>query len=275
MLSVLRLTAALLASITILGCAGVLALFVFAPAEVERYTSGTRPIQFYRELEADLLDDYSLVFGVAHNSGNSLPAARAAAAASADVVEIDVVMAGGKLYAGHDSPLPFVGEWLFRGPLLADVWQAAAGVPVTKLDLKETSPAYLERVITFLDTHDDGRPVIVSSRSHDVLITLQNRIPYVVRLLSVPNTATLDRLRTKPGNHYAIDGVTVRHSLLDQDSAAWLRDNGLLMLAWTVNDAPRMNELVRYGVDAITTDNLAILELLGGQERGGVILVRR
>jgi len=36
----------------------------------------------------------------------------------------------------------------------------------------------------------------------------------------------------------------------------------LLILAWTVNDSQRLNELVRLGVDGITTANLAILQAL-------------
>jgi hypothetical protein len=35
-----------------------------------------------------------------------------------------------------------------------------------------------------------------------------------------------------------------------------------------------MNELVKLGVDGITTDNLAIIELLGGQERDETLLSR-
>jgi glycerophosphoryl diester phosphodiesterase len=75
-------------------------------------------------------------------------------------------------------------------------------------------------------------------------------------------------LRSNPDRLSLIDGVTIRHTLLDEDAARWLREQHLIVLAWTVNDLPRTNELVRYGVDAITTDNLAIMELLGGQRRG-------
>jgi len=55
----------------------------------------------------------------------------------------------------------------------------------------------------------------------------------------------------------------------------WLKGEQVYVLAWTVNDLTRVNELVRLGVDAMTTDNLAIMELLGGQRRGERLLVRR
>jgi glycerophosphoryl diester phosphodiesterase len=39
--------------------------------------------------------------------------------------------------------------------------------------------------------------------------------------------------------------------------------NAHLILAWTVNDGQRLSQLVRLGVDGITTANLAILRALG------------
>jgi glycerophosphoryl diester phosphodiesterase len=272
---VIRVAVSTVAAIVIVGCLALLAVILAAEDRVERYTSGTPPVQFYRELDASLLDDYSLVYGVAHNSGNSLSTVRAAVRASADIVEIDVVMTGGKLYAGHDSPLPFIGKWLYRGPQLAEIWNEAAAVPVTKLDLKETSPSYLESVARFLESNDDGRAVAISSRSPEVLMFFEARVPHATRLLSIGDEATFERLRAGGTVLYAIDGVTVRHTLLDEARMSWLKETGMVVLAWTVNDAARMNELVHLGVDAITSDNLAILELLGGQERGGDVFVRR
>jgi glycerophosphoryl diester phosphodiesterase len=43
----------------------------------------------------------------------------------------------------------------------------------------------------------------------------------------------------------------------------WVHQHKLLILAWTVNDSQRLNQLVRLHVDGITTANLAILRALG------------
>jgi glycerophosphoryl diester phosphodiesterase len=69
--------------------------------------------------------------------------------------------------------------------------------------------------------------------------------------------------------------VSIRETLLDEETVDWLKEQELLILAWVVDDGFRMNELVEMGVDAITTDNLAIMELLGGGERGERELVHR
>jgi glycerophosphoryl diester phosphodiesterase len=58
---------------------------------------------------------------------------------------------------------------------------------------------------------------------------------------------------TQAWDHAAAAG-TIKLDLMHQHK--------LLILAWTVNDSQRFNQLVRLGVDGITTANLAILRAL-------------
>jgi glycerophosphoryl diester phosphodiesterase len=60
----------------------------------------------------------------------------------------------------------------------------------------------------------------------------------------------------------AIGGVSVFQGLVDMNLVTWVHQHKLLILAWTVNDSQRFNQLVRLGVDGITTANLAILRAL-------------
>ena len=248
--------------------------FIAFAREAERYTAGLAPEQFHRTLDRDLLADYAGVFGVAHNSGDSIEAAAEAIRHGADVIEIDVVSIGDELYAGHDSPLPLLGKRFFRGPKLIEVWDEARAADAVKLDLKESSKRYLALVFAFLRRHR-AHDVVVASRDLASLRGLRERAPWAVRLLSVPNEQGLDALEHDDDLQQLIDGVTVRDSLVTADRAAWLQRRDLIVLAWTVNESERLNELVRAGVDAVTTDNLAIMELLGGQQRDEATLTRR
>jgi hypothetical protein len=99
--------------------------------------------------------------------------------------------------------------------------------------------------------------------------------PWVIRLLSVPNEQTLEKLQSSPGMVADIDGVSIRQSILDEEAATWLKEQRLLILAWVVNDAHRLNELVRLGIDAAVSDNLAMIELLGGHGRAEAALTTR
>jgi glycerophosphoryl diester phosphodiesterase len=263
-----------LAIAVIVASSMLLLWFLFDAEGAERHTSGRHPSLFYRPLGQDLLDDYAQVFGVAHNSGDSLLATRRALRYGADIIEVDVVSFNGQLYAAHDPPIGVVAQRAFRGPRLIDVWRAASGADVIALDLKDSSPEFLAMVVAFLEEHDD-RQVVVSSPSPVALHMLRDGAPHAVVVYSIGSQARLAALQDDPDLLALIDGVGIRESLITEESAEWLNEHDLLIFAWTVNSMARVNALVELGVDAITTDNLAILELLGGQERSEARLRQR
>ena len=267
------------AVMVISGSLYLLAWLAFDPLTAEEWTTGLQPTLFQSAIDPELLKfsdaAYASVFGVAHNSGGSLQATLEALIYGADVIEVDVVEIDGTLYSAHSSPLPFVGKEWFRGPRLTTVWTAAFGAEAVSLDLKESSPVYVDLVGEFLATRAPYRKIIVTGRDASVLAALRKQAPDVVYLLSVPNQEFLDReLRDNTATREAIDGVTIQESALDDGTIAWLGEQGLLVFAWTVNDLERVNELIGLGVDGITTDSIAILTLLGGQERGERDLVQ-
>lgn len=251
------------ASLTLLG------KLIIDPNGSEEFTVGRRPSQYYElfdNAQRIYLDDtYAEVLGVAHNSGGSIEATLEAIIFGADAIEVDVVSIDDRLYAGHSPPIPWIGQRFFRGPTLERVWAASYRASTMKLDLKETSPEYVQLVADFLVSRPIDRDIIVASRSPDVLTALHAAAPETILVLSVPDEATLERLRGNTALIEVIDGVTVRESVLTGDSIAWLQEANLGVYVWTVNDIERVNELVGLGVDGITTDNLAIVSLLGDQ----------
>lgn len=259
---------AVVASLAVIGaCLLVLWVLVSDPQRGEGWTSGLRPVHYYDELEADLLDDYASTFAVAHNSGDTVDSTLEALFYGADVIEVDVVSLDGRLYAAHDSPPIWIGENVFRGPLLQRIWIASAGAEAIKLDLKENSPEFLNLLLEFLEVRRGQRIVMIASSDIELLRTVAEREPGVLRIFSPGTGARLRQLEEDPGVLEVIHGVSLRHGLIDEERAAWLQEHRLLTIAWTVNDLERVNELVLLGVDAITTNNLAIMRLLGNQER--------
>lgn len=241
--------------------------FVFFEHWGEEFTSGRVPTLFYEQAQQeDVLRKYINVFGVAHNSGGTVRSTRKALAHGADVIEIDVSSVDGVLVSAHFPPLPLIGRRLFRGPSLAEVWDVASEADVIKLDLKESSDSFLRSVFSFINERS-GQEVIVTSRNERVLFEFKRNAPHVIRLLSVGSRRELSNMQNRADIVQLIDGVSIHHRLLTYEVTEWLRQQNLLILAWTVNDIDRVAELVKMGVDAITTDNLGILELLGGQQR--------
>lgn len=268
-LRILRVSVAVIACLTIAGSLAMLGKFIVDPNGSEEFTVSRRPTLYHQvfENEERAFPDslYEDVLGSAHNSGGRIEAALEAIIFGADVIEADVVEIDGTLYSAHTPPIPFIGQRFFRGPSLEQVWTASYRADAFKLDLKETSPDYVDLVAEFLVSRPPDRDVIVASRSPKVLATLRERAPDTVLLLSVPTDEAFAALQANLRLQQTIDGVTVRESLIDIAMVTWLSERRLDLFAWTVNDIERVNELIRLGVDGITTDNLAILSLLGGQ----------
>lgn len=249
----------------IVGCATALWILATDPNRGEAWTSGLRPTLFYRDLDAELLEDYAGTYVVAHNSGDTVATTLDALGYGADVVEVDVVSVNGQLYAAHDAPSAWVGDRLFRGPPLERIWVATGGAHAIKLDLKESSPVFTELLLQFLADRRGPRRVIVVSGDPAVLRRVAEQEPTVIRLLGVSSVSRFDRLTEEANLADLLDGVSVYHAVLNEERMAWLQDHNLLVFAWTVNSLNRVNALVLLGVDGITTDNLAIMRLLGGR----------
>jgi glycerophosphoryl diester phosphodiesterase len=231
---------------------------------LQRYTGAAPPAQFYEKVELDpaLAGDYTRVLGVAHNAGNNLGTLATALRYGADVIEIDVISARGQLVAGRDQPWPWLARQLFRGPALAQAWDRAAAAGVIKLDLKQTDRGFLDDLVAFLAPRAGSRRVMISSPDQSALLYLHRRLPEVTLLFSVAGPDAVHQLQSDPALQQAIGGVSVFKGLVDANLVTWVHEHKLLILAWTVNDSQRFNQLVRLGVDGITTANLAILRAL-------------
>jgi glycerophosphoryl diester phosphodiesterase len=248
-------------------CVIVLAAVVVFDAQAERFTAGRVPAEFAQRLDGDLAGNYGRVTGVAHNAGDDLGQATLAVAWGADAIEIDVRDAGGELFASHDAPVPLLEDLVFRGPSLDAAWKVAQLRDTVLLHLKERSPRYLAELRAFLASRPMPR-VIVQTHDVQTLRVLRRTIPRAQRLLLITSAAAFKLLRADTAARAVIDGVSVRENLLSASSQAWLERRGLLTFAWTVNDEPRMNELVAEGIDGLITERLDMMQLLGeGPER--------
>lgn len=202
------------------------------------------------------------VLGVAHNAGNSAATTTRALRQGADVIEIDVITARGTLVAGRTQRWPWLAEHLFRGQSLARAWEHSAAARVVQLDLQQDDQRLLDSLVRFL-AERPHRPVMVSSRDPAAIEYLRPRLPASVRLvLSVPFPQAVQRVRTDTSLARAIGGISVFHGLVDRDLVNWAHARHLVVFAWTVNDDEQLDELLRLGVDGISTDNLAILRAL-------------
>lgn len=204
------------------------------------------------------------VLGVAHNAGDRPAAARRALSHGAELVEIDVVEAGSELKVGHDEPWPVIGNLVHPGQPLAEAWRAADPAGVL-LDLKQPGVDPQDVAAFLRDRHDPDRPVFVTTRDLSLAARLATSVPEPVTVLfTVPDPGALQRLFGDPAAAGPIDGLSLYEGLVDRPTAGRARSRGWFLLAWTVNDGRRLQEIVALGVDAVVTEDDALLRAMRG-----------
>jgi glycerophosphoryl diester phosphodiesterase len=225
------------------------------------------PAQFYRPLGQHPTAGEHPVIPIAHNAGDDAKATLRAIERGADAVEIDVLIYDGRLHAAHHLPKTRLNHlaWRFSPPsTLEGAWKSARSARYVQLDLKTTSPEVVPLLLDFLEKrHDDGN-LIVSSPDLDALNRVADAYPDVDAVLSIDSLCRLANVRADPASLDSLRGVSVRASLLDEDVVADFHDEGLFVLAWTVDDLGGLDRVLRLDVDAVATNNLAIIERLGG-----------
>jgi len=206
---------------------------------------------------------------VAHMGGNTAAAARLAVEEVADFVEVDLWVHHGQFEARHERaiyPLPLWIEkwylrWAPRRPFtLAALLSETAGKSGVFLDLKNGGTEVARLVRAALDAAGPAVPCVVASSQHwPILRRVKELAPEVAQFYSVDVPEKLDLFLSVADRDLQPAGVSCRHTLLTQDRVAELHARGLKVVAWTVDDLDRAQELAGWGIDGITTHRVADL----------------
>jgi glycerophosphoryl diester phosphodiesterase len=158
--------------------------------------------------------------------------------------------------------------------LLAAAWNDARAAAYVQLDLKTGAPELAPMLLDFLAERSSLAKVIVSGPELDVLNQVAAAYPEIDTVLSIGSLCRMAIVQSDPESLQALRGVSVRASLLDGEVVTGFHDRGLFVLAWTVDDPSGLNRLMALGVDAIATNNLAIIEQLRAPDGVGATLER-
>jgi glycerophosphoryl diester phosphodiesterase len=207
----------------------------------------------------------------AHAPGNSMASFCCALEIGVDMIEVDVRQCGdGHLVLAHDATLP--------GPN-ADVEIATTDLSALRvLDLGDGERIVtLEDALVFfrgccaamIDLKGEGFEALLVETIHrsglkpaEVVIpggTLFSRrairaldpsLPLSLSLGFEPESGLSDTFL----DAIDTDAVTWRHPLITPERAARLRDRGLTVYTWTVDDAETMRRVIDAGVDGVITN---------------------
>ncbi|HVQ93836.1 MAG TPA: glycerophosphodiester phosphodiesterase [Mycobacteriales bacterium] len=188
------------------------------------------------------------------------------------VFELDVQAAGAEVVVSHFRPVLPVLPWLRRDRwalrwgsvgagaerLSAAVDRLPAGTEVL-LDLKDDGARGAVLVELILRAGLDPGRCYASSKQWSVLPPLRRAGFRTWRSVAGPRGLSRVLAAAPTGD----DGVTVRHTLLDDRTIERLRRHTGQVVAWTVNDPARAARLAATGVAGITSDNPEVFRRLG------------
>ncbi|HVZ65989.1 MAG TPA: glycerophosphodiester phosphodiesterase [Lacunisphaera sp.] len=208
---------------------------------------------------------------------NTLPAFRGAVAARADGIELDVqVTADGVPVVFHDASLSRLTgargriaarAWSELAPLrvhgvapiprLVDVLRYTRGRVLVQIELK--AGATVAPVIAAIRAARAADGVILASFSSSLVAEAGQLAPRIPRMLISEGRARPASLRRRLVDLDAM-GISVNHAgIRDADWLSHFQSQGLKVWCWTVNEPARMRVLAGWGIDAILTDNPALL----------------
>jgi glycerophosphoryl diester phosphodiesterase len=201
---------------------------------------------------------------------NTFAAFDLALAQGADVLELDVrPAADGHLVLVHDPTLERIAgdaravaglsraaiarlSAATRPAAFEEFLERYARTASLLIDLKDPAPLWEEHVVDAIERHRLRGRVAVQSFDHEALRRVRTAAPWLPLAPLVPGDGepldVLDAAAELAG------GIGIRHDAVDVEVARAVREAGVVLRAWTVDDPVEIRRLLALGVDAIVTN---------------------
>ncbi len=210
-------------------------------------------------------------YAIAHRAGNNLHHLERALEAGVDAIECDLWHYHGRLALRHERKLPAL-------PILYDRWYIRWSWGVLRLrellceinvraelflDIKSKTPRAADAVFELYRDNESMMPLTrVSSQQWKLLDRLARGRTEMQMFYSVGHPAAIGALLDRAAGDHPPAGTSIRHTVLSPDLIEHLHAAGLKVYAWTVNNPHRGEQLLRWGVDGLISDNLDVLALV-------------
>jgi glycerophosphoryl diester phosphodiesterase len=216
---------------------------------------------------------------IAHRFGNEIALIHHAIEAGAGFVELDVWVYRGRLEVRHAKtlgPLPVLWDkwYVRRRPAhvlaLGEVLEALPPGLGIMIDLKGRDARLPAMVLEALREHGGSRPVMVSARFWDHLLSLREH-PELMLFHSVGTRRQLRRVRPLLDLREN-DAISIHYKLLDADVVRSLKAQVSMVATWAIDDAERLERAREWGVDAVITDSVEVLRMISAHSEVGTKL---
>jgi len=213
---------------------------------------------------------------------NSLEATRRALKSPVGAIELDVrVSSDGFVYLYHNDVIDGkkLNELSFeeiralagesKTPTLKQIFSLEEPRDFYLLDLKINKMEALDPLVSLVRASDiEMRKIVFQSHRLEILQRLENKVPgskrvYLNSLTRAPPYFIIPsaKMLLSAISDYAIDGISLqgRH-FLDTKYISTLKEQGLSVYVWTVNDFERIRYYASIGVDRVITDRYREIE---------------
>jgi len=228
---------------------------------------------------------------IAHAYGNRRASIVEALTAGVDYIEADVWYRAGELWVRHERrlgaiPLLYdrrpvgvkrIGPWALplapryylrldiRPLTLAEVLERTNGRCRVLVDVKgrysrNDAEAYARRLRQL--AADDDADLAVCGQNWTVLDEIQEQAPHFEVRYSVEHPEQWQALLRRLEAGQAVHGICIEHRFLDAEKIRLLRDKGISVYCWTVDDRAEARRLLAKGVDGIISNDLSLLASL-------------
>ncbi len=232
---------------------------------------------------------------IAHAYGNRRDKIEAAASAQIDFMEADLWYRAGQVWVRHERrlgclPLLYdrwppgvdsVGPWALTvlprhyvrldiNPLrLTELLERTQGRCGLLLDLKgsyggDGARAYAQTLARILAQAQRQEQVIVCGQIA-VLDEVREAAPHLDVRYSIEKQRHWQAFLQRLEADRPVRGVCMAREFLSDEIVELLKERGLQVFCWTVDDAAEARRLLALGVDGIISNNIPLLERLGNE----------
>ncbi|MEX2237499.1 MAG: glycerophosphodiester phosphodiesterase [Dehalococcoidia bacterium] len=198
---------------------------------------------------------------IAHNGGDTERSLALCAAWGAEIIEFDISFLGGRLDVAHTPPRMtpfFLRWWVYRSVPLAKAWRDLPHGTAAYLDVKIHTRRCAQALATFI-AENPGRRFYVGAPNPLFLGYLKTLAPRATTILSIGRRRGW--LRPLLAGHFAgIDGVSLGPRVLSESLVRACRTKGLVVFAGPSNDRTALRKYAAWGVSALITDDLRVVE---------------
>jgi glycerophosphoryl diester phosphodiesterase len=235
----------------------------------------------------------SPVVRIAHAYGNSRSSLAKALSAEIDMIEVDCWYRAGKIYIHHErrlnpfpllydrqmkghAPGPFavrIGGWYLRPDIatirLDELLGSVRGRKHILLDIKGNYSGrrvrdYARALERCIRSFEAEGWVALCGQSFPVLNAFRKRARDIEVRYSIEKPYQWESFLRKMQRDSSVRRVCIAYGFVDEEKNRLLEANRVNVYCWTVDDPGRAARLVRQGVDGIISNDLGLLEALGG-----------